>query len=131
VAWLVPIEINLGLSVWLGSGPISIPKMFAVLKTLPRKIANYRFEYTDTSGSFKGGFTWTILFLGVIYITVVTIINVVAVGYELVPFISSQYNGSANLWYEGFLPNMWRPVTRSCEPTIFGLGQSCPLSSYH
>ena len=87
-------------------------------------IGKYRLEYPANAGKFSAAFTFTVLILGVFWIILITIVNVAAVGYELVPFISTSYNGSANLWYERLLPDKWKPETRSCEASTFLLGQS-------
>jgi len=93
-----------------------------------RDIGNYRLTYSDdNSANFTACFTYVFLILGAIYIILITVVNVAAVGYELVPFISSSYNGSANLWYEGLVPERWKPVTRSCEASTFSLNQGCLL----
>ena len=93
-----------------------------------RGIGGYRLQYpNDNSSNFTGCFTCLFLILGIIYIVLITVVNVAAVGYELVPFISSSFNGSANLWYEKLVPKMWKPVTRSCEASTFSLGQGCLL----
>jgi hypothetical protein len=93
-----------------------------------RGIGSYRLKYPeDNSANFTGCFTCLFLILGGIYIILITVVNVAAVGYELVPFISSSFNGSANLWYEKLVPERWKPVTRSCEASTFALGQGCLL----
>ena len=55
--------------------------------------------------------TWaTVLILGaILWITVITLINVAAVGYELVPLTSTSYSSSESLlWYERFMPKSSR-----------------------
>ena len=94
------------------------------IATYGTNILNYRLGYPAESEKFNATFTYTVLISGLFWFALITAINVAAVGYELVPFISSSFNGSANLWYEGFLPDIWKPVTSSCEPKIFPLGQS-------
>jgi hypothetical protein len=63
--------------------------------------------------------TWaTVLILGaILWITVITLINVAAVGYELVPLTSTSYSSSESLlWYERFMPkSSWFPRSRKCE----------------
>src|ERR1700737_3120221 len=60
--------------------------------------------------------------LGLSWIAIITIINVAAVGYELVPVTSTLFNISYTLWYERFIPTTsWIPRTRSCEGSIIQL----------
>lgn len=69
-------------------------------------------------------FNFFVILGGVGWITVVTIINVAAVGYELVPFTSTNFNASTTLWYERFTPMMsWFPQGRTCEGSIIKIGE--------
>jgi len=103
-----------------------IPLTAMTLRQIGEKIGKYRLDYpAHSDGKFNACFTYTVFILAVIGTVLITIVNVAGVGYELVPFISSSYNGSANLWYERFVPNRWTPVTRSCEASMFTLGQGC------
>jgi hypothetical protein len=70
-----------------------------------------------------------VLVLGaIIWVTLITLVNVAAVGYELVPVTSSVFNSSAVLWYERFMPiSSWIPKSRTCEWSIIKVleGYSC------
>jgi hypothetical protein len=63
-----------------------------------------------------------IILLGVTWVAVVTLVNVVAIGYELVPVMSTDFNASYSLWYETLIPRKsWGPVTRTCNGSIIQL----------
>jgi hypothetical protein len=64
-----------------------------------------------------------IVLLGLSWVTVVTVINVAAVGYELVPTTTTKYNASYSLWYERFTPKSWIPQTRHCDSSIIKIGE--------
>jgi hypothetical protein len=75
---------------------------------------------------------WTgVLVLGaIIWVTLITLVNVAAVGYELVPVTSSVFNSSAQLWYERFMPiSSWIPKSRTCEWSIIKVLEGYSLSS--
>jgi len=64
------------------------------------------------------------IFVGaVVYIAFITTINVVAVGYELVPISSNDYNASYTLWYEKLFPAAWIPDSRTCQPAVIKLNE--------
>jgi hypothetical protein len=49
-------------------------------------------------------FNPAVLVLGVIYTIFITLINVIAVGYETTSTLSTSFNDSRPLWYEYFIP---------------------------
>jgi hypothetical protein len=57
----------------------------------------------------------------------VTVINVAAVGYEIVPIYSLAYNATYELWYEKFIPLRIRPQTRWCEPSVIQTNEGTTL----
>jgi hypothetical protein len=69
---------------------------------------------------YGGGIIWTIL---------ITILNVAAVGYDVVPLYSTSFDNITPLWYErlfgskGLFPSSW-----SCNPTVIALNEGVPLS---
>jgi hypothetical protein len=68
--------------------------------------------------------------LAFMYIVVITLINIYAVGYEPKPLNSFDFNNTAGrqLWYERFIPH-WRgvrnsfPETWTCQPSIIDVNQ--------
>jgi|SRR6266496_4996574 len=75
-------------------------------------------------------FNVTIVILGIFWVTVITLINIAAVGYELVPTTSADYNASYTLWYERFTSGTsWIPKTRKCDPSMIKIGERmCSLA---
>ena len=65
-----------------------------------------------------------IFVIAALIITIITFINVVAVGYELVPFTSTSFNATTSFWYDRFVPPRWRPEGRSCDAATIKLGES-------
>jgi hypothetical protein len=62
-------------------------------------------------------FTRTFFVFGIIWIIIITIINVVVVGYETVPVTSTAFYSANKLWYEGFSLGTYY-VSRTCNATI-------------
>ena len=58
-----------------------------------------------------------------LFIGLVTLINVVAVGYELIPITSTEFNSSGKLWYDHLLPVSWRPTILTCQPALINLNE--------
>lgn len=70
-------------------------------------------------------FNITFVVLGLAWVAIITIINVAAVGYELVPLTSTLFNSSYTLWYEVFIPSKtWIPQARTCEGSIIKAQES-------
>jgi hypothetical protein len=65
-------------------------------------------------------FNIAFLILGLGYIVLITLINVVAVGYEPISVITTNFNITTLLWYEfHFLPKTsLLPETRTCNATL-------------
>jgi hypothetical protein len=66
---------------------------------------------------------------GLVYFVFITLINVVAVGYENLPISYPQYIPKEKLWYESFLPkNAALPHTWNCTASIIKVNEgSTPL----
>src|SRR5277367_5314128 len=64
-----------------------------------------------------------IIVLGVAWVAIVTIVNVAAVGYELVSVTSTDFNASYSLWYERFIPQSYKPMTRTCDGSIIQISE--------
>ena len=82
-------------------------------------------SYPVTRGVHLGiCFNVTIVLLGLLWVTVITLVNVAAVGYELVPTTSADFNASYTLWYERYtMGTSWIPQTWNCDPSIIKLGE--------
>ena len=63
-----------------------------------------------------------------IFVVLITLINVLAVGYEPVSVTSNVYDGSDyQLWYEHILPPGWGPKGKTCDPAIINLNEGAYL----
>jgi hypothetical protein len=58
--------------------------------------------------------------LGVLWTIVVTLVNVAALGYDVVPVYSTSFSSSGTLlWYEKFVLTRWFfPASWSCDPMV-------------
>ena len=63
----------------------------------------------------------------IVYTVIVTLVAVIAVGYEYVPTISPDYNSTAEstprMWYHTFKTSL-TPRTRECQNSIIKMGES-------
>ena len=82
------------------------------------------FEYPITRPiPLSRGSLTLIIISGLAFVGLVTVINVVAVGYEYVTITSTDYDPTAKLWYEKFMAKSWTPHTKTCQPTIIKLNE--------
>jgi hypothetical protein len=92
------------------------------LPTLPSLEYNVTRQFTLAHLSlliYAGGIIWTIL---------ITILNVAAVGYDVVSVYSTSFLNPAPLWYERFWGVKWLfPSSWSCNPTVIAPYQGHPL----
>src|SRR2546423_13785895 len=69
-----------------------------------------------------------ILFVGLTYVITITLVNVVAVGYEPLVYSSTDYNGSHSLWYDTFVPSKGKNYNhRKCENALIRLNDCTSL----
>lgn len=72
-------------------------------------------------------FNVTIILLGIAWVVLITVINVAAVGYEIVIITSTVFNSSYTLWYESFpLLSSWVSSARTCNGSIINLNEGVP-----
>jgi len=88
----------------------------------------FRLDYPVTRPFGFPYFTYIVLFLAVIWLAFITIVNVVAVAYETVPFTSPDFNATITLWYEKFIPTFWLPPSRSCDSSVIPVSAGYLLS---
>jgi len=55
--------------------------------------------------------------VAILYVVLITILNVVSVGYEYVQVISPNYNATKKLWYEALPFGSSAPASLICNPT--------------
>ena len=71
-------------------------------------------EYTPTQPFTLPHFTIIVYTLGILWTTLITILNVAAVGYDTVQIFSTSFNSTTPVWYERFAPISWLfPVVRN------------------
>jgi hypothetical protein len=81
------------------------------------------FNYPVTRDFTSPYFTSITILLMIIWLVIVTVINIIAVAYEVIPFTSTSYNESAPPpWYQRITPGFLRPSIRSCDGSTIPLG---------
>lgn len=74
-------------------------------------------------------FNLVITLVSLIYVVLITIINIATVGYQPVSLTSTTFNLSYSLWYERLIPiSSWRPQSRICSPSEIIIGEGKPYS---
>lgn len=89
------------------------------------------FEYPITRPVFFSRYLTVLIVLSAgFWIAMITLINVAAQAYELVPIMSTSYSSSYSLWYERIFPfTSWLPKARTCEGSTIKIleGLSFPI----
>src|SRR5277367_4970341 len=76
-------------------------------------------------------FTLIVIGFGIVWTVLITILNVAAVGYDLVPIYSTSFNSSTStlFWYEKFAPIRWLfPPSWICDAAVIQHGQRTTLT---
>jgi len=69
-------------------------------------------------------FNVIVYILGILWIAFITLLNVAAVGYDVVSVYSTSFNSSTLLWYEKFaLTSRLFPRSWSCDPAVLEPGE--------
>jgi len=74
--------------------------------------------------------TLTAAIVALLAIVLVTLSNVVAVGYEFVSFDSTSFCDPSGLWYQRFLPTFLYPASRTCQGVALNLGDGKTVQEY-
>ena len=83
---------------------------------------NLAIDY-PTTRQFTSRYFAPVVFVSLmVWLLIITVVNIVAVAYETVPFTDLKYNSSERLWYEKVVPTFWLPPTRQCEPSLIPVG---------
>ena len=83
-----------------------------------------KLEYPVTRRFTLPYLTLVVCVLGLIWITLVTLVNVAAVGYDVVTVYSTSFNPPSLLWYEKRTSFRWLfPPGWSCNPASMEPGQ--------
>jgi hypothetical protein len=87
-----------------------------------KNLRSFRFEYAISRPISTPWFAPALLFIGTIYIIVITFVNVIAQGYDIINYNSLVYNETHSLWYDRFVPFRGPLYNhRTCEPTLLKL----------
>lgn len=80
------------------------------------KLLKFKFQYNVTR-DFSDRFTVILLIVGVLWISFITLVIAVVVGYEYDPLWTTTFNSSTTLWYEKHFPWTSRVFqTQICQP---------------
>jgi hypothetical protein len=75
--------------------------------------------------------TMSIIATYMVWMVIVTLINVAAVGYELVTLQSPNFNNTDQNWYEKIMPSKsWIPATWACSPSVIKLNEGYCCGSH-
>ena len=75
--------------------------------------------------------TVSIIATYMVWMVIVTLINVAAVGYELVTVPSTNFNNTARNWYEKIMPsNSFLPASWACSSSVIKLNEGYCCGSY-
>ena len=82
------------------------------------------FEYPITRPIALGRYGMgAVLVCGLVFTVLITLFNIVAVGYELVTVSLTSFNPQYRLWYEGFIPKAWTPQSVNCTPATININE--------
>jgi hypothetical protein len=85
-------------------------------------LRTYHFEYSISRPIRTPWFAPVIFSVGLIYVIVITLVNVIAVGYDTINYNSIVYNETHSLWYDKLVPFRGPSYNhRSCEPALLKL----------
>jgi hypothetical protein len=77
---------------------------------------DYKYSYPVQREVTVKWFTPVLFGLGIIYVIVITLVNVVAVGYDTIVYSSTDYNGTHSLWYDKLVPSKGKNYNhRQCD----------------
>jgi hypothetical protein len=98
-----------------------------VIAAMNLNLRTYRFEYSISRPITAPWFAPLIFSVGLIYVIVITFVNVIAVGYDTINYNSLVYNETHSLWYDKLVPFRGPSYNhRSCESALLKLND-CSL----
>jgi hypothetical protein len=105
----------------------SLVCVIAAMNLLNLNLRTYQFEYSISRPITRPWFAPIFFSVGLIYVIVITFINVVAVGYDTINYNSIVYNETHSLWYDKLVPFRGSSYNhRSCETALLKLND-CSL----
>jgi hypothetical protein len=89
---------------------------------------DYRYTYPIEREITVPWFRPLLFFFALIYIIAITLVNVVAVGYNTIVYSSTDYNGTHGLWYDKFVPSKPSNYShRSCDNALIRVNDCTQL----
>jgi len=84
------------------------------------------FQYSITRPITLRYFNPMVLLLGVVYVIVITLVNIIEQGYDQMPVIDANYNSTVLRWYNGLIPigAPVSPINKNCTPSIIKVSES-------
>src|ERR1700737_1365962 len=106
-----------GFVIFRDNNPPLTPLLCELFFPMPSWLESSWFEYPLSRPITLRHFNTTVLVLGTVYIVFITLVNVIAQGYEDETFLSSDFNNTAPLWYH-HLPFVSLGITSTtrCSP---------------
>jgi hypothetical protein len=71
--------------------------------------------------------TVCVVVLGILFLAIITLLNIIAVGYDTVQVISDSFNSSDIFWYDHLLPAVWTPRPKNLTNEQFW----CTTNVFH
>jgi hypothetical protein len=80
---------------------------------------HYKYNYPVQTDVTVKWFTPILIVVGLLYVIGITLVNVVAVGYDTIVFTSTEYNETHSFWFNKLSP--WKGNHRRCNTTLIKL----------
>lgn len=88
------------------------------------------FQYPITRNFSSPFFSPVLAVVGFIWMMLITIMCLAAVGYEYESIFTTDFNSTTRLWYEKLFPTTpWTPHTKICQPAILKV-QECKSTPF-
>lgn len=88
---------------------------------------DYKYNFPVQRETTVKCFTPFLLFFGLLFVIAITLVNVMAVGYDTISFTSTStgLNETQGMWYDKLAP--WKGTHRNCTPALLKLNDCIPL----
>jgi hypothetical protein len=102
-----------------------------VIAVMNLNLRTYHFEYSISRPITTPWFAPIVFSVGLIFVIVITFVNVIAVGYDTINYNSIVYNETHSLWYDKLVPFRGPSYNhRSCESALLKLNDYVTTNSY-
>ena len=118
----IPLRIRKRVTQPKHSSSLLRPFVIAAMNLLNLNLRTFRFEYSISRPITTPWFAPVVFSVGLIYVIVITFVNVIAVGYDTINYSSIVYNETHSLWYDKLVPFRGSSYNhRSCESALLKL----------